>query len=314
MSTFIESDISDSYSADQDEESLKFFLHENSRIGGIVKSGSIYGQFEYDAGVHVRKLFAVYSFGSGAIKVGQDYTPITLFLSGQVYGGDLVLRGVGNVLGERLSQVALKLGNFEISGIEVTNDSDRGAGETDIHIPKIEAAYKIEVDKISLKLISGYQTYEIDGSEKVDVTSWMLGAGGIYNFGAVYLKASASYYVNPEDAFWRFGLKRVGFSNGRAELDTANGDIDNFKGLMALLVAGMNASERCRFETGFGWAEGETEQGKTGGTARAAYLQSVIAVGGGIFLIPEVGYLKGETNSESETSLIYFGLKWQIDF
>jgi hypothetical protein len=48
----------------------------------------------------------------------------------------------------------------------------------------------------------------------------------------------------------------------------------------------------------------------------AVYLQSVITLAPGVYVIPEVGYYDYDNNADGDDagSLIYFGGKWQIDF
>ncbi len=60
----------------------------NSRLGATVKAGNIGGGFEYGTGINLRKLYGTYNFGSGQILIGQTYTPVNMFYSNQVYGGD----------------------------------------------------------------------------------------------------------------------------------------------------------------------------------------------------------------------------------
>jgi hypothetical protein len=48
----------------------------------------------------------------------------------------------------------------------------------------------------------------------------------------------------------------------------------------------------------------------------AAYVQSVIALAPGVYVIPEVGYYDYDNNADGDDagSLFYLGGKWQINF
>ena len=87
-------------------------LQGNSRIGATIKGDMIDARFELGIGsnsVINRRLYGVWKFTEGwGLKIGQDYTPITFFLSGQVFDTDAGLLNVGNAYGSRRGQIALE--------------------------------------------------------------------------------------------------------------------------------------------------------------------------------------------------------------
>ncbi len=102
---------------------LQWDFQGNSRIGANVKAENIKGQFELglkgsgggDTDVGTRRLYGVWDFGAGKLKVGKDYTPVSQFISGQAFDGDLGLLGIGTMYGSRLGQIALSFGGFTVA-------------------------------------------------------------------------------------------------------------------------------------------------------------------------------------------------------
>ena len=122
-----------------DDQDLQWDFQGNSRIGATVRADAVRGRFELglkgdgagDVDVGTRRLFGQWDFGPGYLKVGKDYTPISQFISGQVFDADLGLLGYGTMYGARIGQIALGFGGFEIAFItpnsqEVTNFSEVG--------------------------------------------------------------------------------------------------------------------------------------------------------------------------------------------
>ena len=71
------------------------------------------------------------------------------------------------------------------------------------------------------------------------------------------------------------------------------------------------------FEAGYGYRKDTTDGGVDKDTAPwALYLQSVIALAPGVFVIPEVGYydFDNSANGAEAGSEFYLGGKWQINF
>jgi len=106
-----------------EDSELQWSLQGNSRIGAKVKHEAVSGQIELglkgngggDVDVGTRRVYGTWNFGAGSLKVGKDYTPVSQFISGQVYDADLGLLGIGTMYGARIGQVALSFGGFEIA-------------------------------------------------------------------------------------------------------------------------------------------------------------------------------------------------------
>ena len=89
MATFyISDDLGDGETFDgsgtSEDAGIQWDLQSNSRFGANVKAENIKGQVELalkgtgsgDADVGTRRIYGVWNFGSGYMKVGKDYTPV----------------------------------------------------------------------------------------------------------------------------------------------------------------------------------------------------------------------------------------------
>ena len=174
--------------------------------------------------------------------------------------------------------------------------------------------------------MGGFQYYSIEdvlaedgsGTDDIDVTSYTLGGDVGFNFGPGYVKGALSYGQNIGNANW--GIPSLkGSTSGQGGLAQWDGDDDTndtytFQGA---LVGGLKVSDMLSFEAGFGYRADQTDSGTDRDTAPYAfYVQSVIALAPGVYIIPEVGYYDYDNNADGDDagSLIYVGGKWQINF
>jgi hypothetical protein len=307
-------------------------LQGNSRVGATVKGDMLDARFEFsvssdEAGGNVgtRRLYGVWKFTEGwGLKVGKDYTPITFFLSGQVFDNDAGLLNVGNAYGSRRAQLALEgmlgPGMLKVALIDTTTsvlDTLNSTAET--LIPKLEASYDFKLsDTMSIQAFGGYQTYDIKtaqtplgtaatpltGTESNSVNSWMLGLGADLNFGPFFVKPQVSYYQNGAAAGWlgdRYltGTKR-GFVNTFNDdfgtdfnADIVSTDVLDAKNIMAMLALGFKPTEALGLEFGVGYVGFDTDsiQGiSLKNNYMEYYLQAVFTVAKGVYIVPEIGY------------------------
>jgi hypothetical protein len=191
---------------DEDDQ-MQWDMQTNSRLGATVKAENIRGRFEWgvdDDGnnVSARRLFGTWNFGAASLKVGKDYTPVSQFISGQAFAGDLGLLGTGTAYSGRNGQIALSFGGFEIAFIN--NDGglirNMNTGDVDVYLPKVEAGWGMSFDTWNFKVMGGAQWYQIEDAgpdtEDVDVTSWIIGADAGVNFGPVSVRAAGSMGQN----------------------------------------------------------------------------------------------------------------------
>jgi hypothetical protein len=311
---------------------------DNSRIGARVKADHISGRVEIqlrgDAGgdpggtvtVEDRIVYGEWNFGAGKFKVGKDYTPVSQFISGQVFDEDLGLLGIGTAYGNRTPGMWLSFGGFELALLEPiandivdVNDVATG-GDVDSYIPKIEAKYGMAFDAFNFNVMGGYQYSSIEdvttatGTDDVSVTSYIVGADAGFNFGPGYVKGAVSWTRNGQQAAWNLdGLRTFG---SPAIWDGTDGT-DDTDTLMAALVAGMKVSDMLSFEGGFGYRQDDFDVNNTKkDKAWEAYVQSVIVLAPGVYVVPEIGYtdFMDDPLGDDEGKQWYAGAKWQIDF
>jgi len=349
-------------------KATQWAMQGNSRVGATVKGDMLEGRFEFGVSsdgsggnVSARRLYGVWHFTEGwGLKVGKDYTPITFFLSGQVFDSDAGLLQVGNAYGSRRAQLAIegKLGPgmFKFAAIDQTQanisfsvtDPVTGAvtaldTQTESYWPKLETSYQMMFgDNMSVHAFGGFQSTKYytnnpvtgaDGSKTL--SSYMVGLGGEFNFGPMFVKPQVSYYYNGQSAGW-LGLQTANLvsysglpAGTAADISefgpiVVNGDADNIKTTMAMLALGFSPTEALTLEGGIGWNynKSDGEQSIDKNTYLEYYLQAVWKMAPSVYLIPEVGYrdfgdLKFSTANTADIdlgSLFYFGAKWQIDF
>jgi hypothetical protein len=148
---FDESTLRQGDEVNSEDSELDWELQGNSRIGARVKLESVSGRVELavkgTAGgggdVSSRLLYGSWNFGAGSLKVGKDYTPVSQFISGQAFGADLGLLGIGTMYGNRESQIALQFGGFEIALIQPNTGQLTAAGSNQARQDAIDSAQDI---------------------------------------------------------------------------------------------------------------------------------------------------------------------------
>ncbi|UCF91403.1 MAG: hypothetical protein JSW39_24535 [Desulfobacterales bacterium] len=328
---------------DDEDADLQWDLQGNSRIGAKVKAESVSGQFELglkgdgagDLDVGTRRIYGVWDFGAGKLKVGKDYTPISQFISGQIFDDDLGLLGIGTMYGNRTGQISLTFGGFEIAFItptsgEINNIAGVSAGgDVDEYLPKFEASYGMGFDQFNFAVRGGYQRFTledvtslVDGDNNdVDVDAWIIGADFGLNFGPGYFKGALSYGQNVGNAEWNLaGLRTFG---GYAVWD-GDDDTKDTDSLMGAAILGWRVHDQLTLEAGFGYRYDDPDvDNSQKDDAWEIYAQAVMTLAPGVYIIPEIGYTDyGQSADENafgpgdddEGNQWYAGAKWQIDF
>jgi len=202
-----------------------------------------------------------------------------------------------------------------------------GNGKT--YIPRIAAKWGMGFDAWNFNVMGGFQYYSIedvenidpddDSTEDIDVTSYLIGGDVGFNFGPGYVKGAMSYGRNIGEAEWGIPGARTSGSNGGRALWDGDDDTNDTDTLMAALVGGLKVSDMLEFEAGVGYRKDATD-GDGGAQRNTApinfYVNSVITLAPGVFIIPEVGYYDLDNNNAGDDagSLMYVGGKWQINF
>jgi len=296
--------------------------------------------------VRARRLQGDWNFGAGTLSVGKGYTSINQFVSGQVGRGDGGLLGQGFMYGSRPYFIGLSFGGFGIQLIDPTTNFVAGLGGADAVtttgtvggvpdvliettaatsdngrikevFPKVEAHWGMAFDTFSFNVRGGMQYFSIDDvasaskpgkSNDIDVTSWALGGDGNFNFGPVRLGFGIIYAQNGGNAGWTAG-------SGTWDGDD---DMDDWDTLQGGVVVNFKMSDMVSFEGGIGVANQDPDgSGFSDSTPWEMYVNSVIALAPGVYIIPEFSYRDLDddnlTGNDAGTDF-YLGAKWQIDF
>jgi hypothetical protein len=340
MATFyISDDFGDfTVNSESDDWGLQWDFQGNSRLGARVKADKVTGQIELglkgtdggDIDVGTRRAYGVWKFADNAgLKVGKDYSPVTRFLSGQVFGGDDGLLGSGNFYGKRPGQIGLQLGSFEIAAISnplVTTSylpalSVQPAGsDPDWNLPKLEASWMLKLGSFDLRPFGGVNYFKVDqaGStvltDDIDVWSYVVGLDSMLNIGAFYVGGQIAYGINWSNANW--ANARAGTAGSFAVLDGGD-DTKDTMSYTGMLVAGLNFTPEMKFEVGGGYRADDPDVNNIDKDEMwQIYGQVVLTLAPGVYLVPEAGYLDKMDNFQGndEGYQWYAGAKWQIDF
>jgi hypothetical protein len=320
-----------------DDWGLRWDFQGNSRVGARVKADKVGGYIELaltatnggdggDGGVNTRRAYGTWKFSDNAtLKVGKDYSPVTEFISGQVFDSDAGLLGQGNFYGRRPSMLGLNIGALEMA---LLNNPTTTAGmglpagvDPDWNLPRFEAAYQLKMDSFYLRPFGGIQYFKIDSgastlTDDLDILSYVVGLGGMANIGAFRIGGQIAYGQNWANTnAWAGG--RWGQTYAGATLKGTD-DVNDATSIQAQLVAGLKFSDTINFEAGVGYRDDDADRpGVDNARALEYYGQVVLTLAPGVFLVPEVGYIDFMDNPVTDDDAgyrWYAGAKWQINF
>jgi hypothetical protein len=339
---------------ESDDWGLQWQFQDNSRLGAKVKADKVKGQIELalnassgnggdanrgsnggDGSVTTRRAWGEWKFSENAsLKVGKDYSPTSNLVSGQVFDFDAGLLGQGDFYGRRPAGLTLNLGAFELALL--TNALNNGmlpssGVDPDWNLPKIEARYTLKMSGFELIPFGGFQYFQLSSTNSptvtsdLDIYSYVGGLVAKVDIGAFYIAAEGAYGQNWSNANWQAGRSTTargfvsGFNAASASLKGTD-DVNDATSWMAMGLVGLKFTDTLKFEAGFGYRSDDPDiDGVDPLEAWEAYLQAVITMAPGVYLIPEVGYIdymdaKIDNNSNDLGYSWYAGAKWQIDF
>jgi hypothetical protein len=327
---------------EDDDWGLQWNFQTNSRLGAKVKADKVSGHIELglkgtdggDLDVGTRRAYGTWKFADNAsLKVGKDYSPVTRFLSGQVFGEDAGLLGLGDFYGRRPGQLGLQIGGFEFAAITnaLTTSTYSGlpaglstvapaGSDPDNNYPKLEASWMLKFGSFDIRPFGGFQYFKVSQgastlTDDQDVYSYVVGLDAMLNIGAFFIGAQGSYGINWNNANWSGPL--VGGTAGSFAVLEDNDDVKDCTSWMAMGVVGLKFTDTLTFEVGGGFRSDDPDvDGADADEAWTIYGQAVITLAPGVFLIPEVGYLDkmDDFAGDDEGYQWYAGAKWQIDF
>lgn len=338
--------------AGRSEKDTKFQLQNNSRLGARVKAKDLYGRFEFginpeadaqapfgnggnsistsvqSSSVYLRLLYGVWDFGAGKLVVGQDYTPTYMGVSNAntSSGSDSVMIGWG-VVYDRSAQIRLEFGGLQVALVDNTgfnNLSGVAGSTTEMTLPRIDAKYTFKFDPVKFDVVGSYFSYNIERPALADlsVDSYMFGARGDAMLGPVRLRGAVYWMQNGTQLGITGGSSAALANAGGANTAVIDNDAFGFA-----LTALYKLNDMFQFEAGYGVMEHEMDDAANppvaGGSGALQeddrsmyYLQSVITMAPGVYLVPEIGVQDGKSSAAgtSQGDMTYWGAKFQIDF
>lgn len=297
-----------------DTKTLEHTLQGNARIGAnVAVNDAIKARFEYGTGVNIRHLFAEWDFGPGKLLVGQTMSPLNITPSVKTYGGDEGMFNYGAVYAGRQPMLELNFGNFKVAAVRPTSDDLGVAGAViEFAIPKLEARYTFKFNSGHFHVAGGYNRYDLtDPSTGVthDVDSLIGAIGGKAELGRYFVGGDIWAGRNTGPYNFRCAAEDMPIVSGSSLID-----ID---GWGYLLVAGMKLNQMFSFETGYGHVTSEPDNGAySEDEVGLWYIQSTVTFAPGVFIVPEVGIIDNKTDNTGaeEPEILYYGMKWQINF
>jgi len=303
------------------DDDLSWFLQGNSRIGANVKAGAVSGKFEYGSTPNLRLLYGAWKFGAGTLVVGQDYSPIDTFISNQQgpakWGGDIDGLPWGGIYDGRTAQIKLQMASFQVALVQpkVVSATGLTPTDTDTSIPKIEASYSFKAGPLALKVLGAMNSHDdVVGTTSYSIDSNMFGVMAKYATGPFSVAANMFMATNPGN----FGLLQ---DNSVTTATFSSNTVNDCDSTGTLLVLGYKASDMITLEAGYGMLSNEIEAAgvTTKSETNSMYVQAVIALAKGVYIVPEFGtvdYGDKEVGSvkTKQGDISYFGAKWQINF
>jgi len=307
----------DTISGDDGDVQYSEGLHALSRIGAKVKvSDELTGRFEYGASggnANIRLLYGEWDFGAGKLKVGQDYTPLCWILSTQAYDEWDFLQ-FGGFYAHRHPQIGLTFGDFKLAfrrpSTTVNNNGETYSGDTQVIIPAIEASYQLDLDMVTLDFGAGYSSFEATvGGDDEDVDSYVLGLVAQFDMAGFFMKGDVYYGQNAGNLIWISVDGDTKVNDGFAQV-VGDELLDN-ECLGFSLIAGYKINDTFTVEAGYGYTQTELD-GRSDDESVSYYINTTIHLTPAVFIVPEVGLFDGK--EDGQTEIVYYGLKWQINF
>jgi hypothetical protein len=340
MSTFYKyTDFGDvPVNGEDDDWGMIWDFQTNSRLGAKVKADKVSGQIELalkgtdgsDLDVGTRRAFGVWNFSdNAALKVGKDYSPVSQLFSNQVFNADDNMEGSGAFHGRRPGGLTLIIGGLELALLANPLSSSAGQfpadGDPDVNLPKAEARYTLKLDNFQITPFGGFNYFEISDTsatraagtltDSAEIISYVGGLNLKATLGAFYATVEGAYGQNWSNANWKNGYSAV--TSSQATLKNSSGSTNDATSYMLGMVVGYAATGNLKFEAGAGYRNDDPDTpGSDNDDFWQGYLQAVVTLAPGVYLVPEVGYQDFMDNAagNDEGYDWYAGAKWQIDF
>ncbi len=294
-----------------DDADLTWMQQSNSRIGANVKAGDVFGRFEYGDGPNLRLLYGGWNFGAGTLTIGQMYTPFMTLYSNQVWGSDNDLVGLRRHLHGPAGRDPVHLRRPEPG---LCGEQRQQLRRRRRHWTRSSPSWKPAI--CSRWAASPWNwavctrpTSWSSAPPRKSVDTWGVNLGATMSVGPVALKASGYVGQNLANAGFISGPPAgAAFAGGRV----VDNDAYGFQ-----FIAGYTLSDMVSLEAGYGYSQGELDvSGSDKDDAQSYYIQAVLSLAKGVYIIPEIGVVDNMENAAGvdQGKRTYFGAKWQINF
>lgn len=338
--------------ADDDDEDLEWQMGKLSRFGVNFKQGDISGKFEVDAragnllspnnspsldiengtgsskhgNIRLRHLWGAWNFGKGELCIGHRHSLWTLYVSsfGNNAGAGMAHFSGSNLGYFRASQIRLTFGNLKIAfltpdtdvkPIDVDTGSEVALLDTDTTIPRIEVAYKLKLDPVTLDFVGAYQSFEVEDNNdhEEDVDSYGVMVKAATNFGPLYMKGLLRYMQNGGN----YGV----WTHVNEKAYWCDGDVEDSDAYGYAFAIGYKVSDMITLEAAYAGSTAENDDidGSPEDDNQAYGVLCKITPAPGVTIQPEImvhdkmdsDYKSGNDDEGEETRI---GVFWKIDF
>ncbi len=274
---------------------------EKIKLGAKYRDGRRKARFEYGLEGKLRRLWGEYKFGKTWFLVGKDYTPVYM---------DYCLDDFGGLSAGRRAMLRLRYKGFKIAAIEPRLKKLGVSGASkEAKLPKMEISYNYRKGPLGLEAAAGFNRYSLNSSSgNYDINSWVVGLGLDMTWGPLFLGGSIHTSQNPGP----YGLYSVTDGNPIID-DSYVHDNENFGyAFMALY----RIRENFMVETAWGEVRNRVDTASGRDRAGSLYLLLHYAPVQGLWIKPEIGIKDYEPGLQGlpEYRVLYYGIKWEVDF
>jgi hypothetical protein len=265
-----------------------------------------------------RNLFATWNFGPGRMKVGHMEMPITTIWYGPIQVGDNPLLGP-QPYESRHDSIQFQFGGFELAFAKnASGVADPAGYNQERLIPKIEAAYTLNVGAMRARFGISYQTYDlvdIATEESDSVDSYVAIMGVRYNPGPWQVGMTGWYAQNPNTHRYVAAGSYVGY-------EIVNGEVEDGNAWGASLTGRFNINDLVSLAAGGGYMASMRDVGSNDyeDDQLNAFFNVNFNLAPGVSITPEIGaywYGENELNGaalDDRGEMYYFSTRFMIIF
>lgn len=311
----------------ESDTDLNFGTAANSRLGAKVKADDkLSAVVELGLGtnengnnsVTTRLIYATYDFGGFKLRLGQDYGPTATFFDfNRVSATDNDLVGFGTINSTRYTQLKVMAGGLEVA-LSRPGLIDSDLKKVDVYLPRIEAAYTLDVKPVKVKAFGGYQVYKWysgtennPGVDDTNLSAYVLGALVQANMGAFY--ANLTGYYGSNTGLMGYQSANSGLNETAKPASVTSEDTSDYG---FAVNAGFKVSDSLILEAGYGYAQADSDDYAKADKAQAYYVNATYKIAKNFFIVPEFAVedkMKSKTDTEQGTKT-FIGAKFQANF